>query len=256
MSNTLVPQNNNTGVDVKTIPSYEVAEMMSRTHAKVLRMLEGGSGVVGIIPTLTEAKTGVSDYFIESTYKDASGKQNKCYECTKMGCELLANKMTGEKGILFTARYVKKFNDMEKAIEQQVLSVEQITQIATVAAQAAAQAVIAPIMDRLEKLIAPKEAPKTKENKIKTPYSVTKIAKLANMSRNDVNPILRDQKIISGNTRTGWVLNKEYEEAGWGITNENGGQYNGSFVMYSKKGKDAILKILSRVNEQEQLNLF
>lgn len=103
---------------------------------------------------------------------------------------------------------------------------------------------------------APKEAPKTKENKTKTPYSVSKIADLANMSRNDVNPTLRDQKIISGNTKTGWVLNKEYEEAGWGITIENGGQYKGSFVMYSKKGKDAILKILSRVNEQEQIKLF
>lgn len=102
---------------VKTIPSYEVAEMMGRPHSKVLRMLQGGSGVVGIIPTLTEASFGLSDYFIESTYTDASGKQNKYYECTKMGCELLANKLTGEKGILFTAKYVAKFNAMEKSIE-------------------------------------------------------------------------------------------------------------------------------------------
>ena len=110
--------------EVKTIPSYEVAEMMEREHAKVLKMLEGETykdgrtKVVGIIPTLTKARTRVSDFFIESTYKDASGKQNKCYECTKMGCELLANKMTGEKGILFTARYVAKFNEMEQVIQQ------------------------------------------------------------------------------------------------------------------------------------------
>ena len=102
---------------VQTIPSYEVAEMMGRPHAKVLRMLEGGSGVVGIIPTLNEAKTGLVDFFIESTYVDKKGETRKCYECTKMGCELLANKMTGEKGILFTAKYVAKFNAMEKAIE-------------------------------------------------------------------------------------------------------------------------------------------
>lgn len=108
---------------VQTIPSYEVADMMDRPHAKVLKMLEGETykdgrtKVVGIIPTLTEARTRVSDYFIQSTYKDASGKTNKCYECTKMGCELLANKMTGEKGILFTAKYVAKFNAMEKSIE-------------------------------------------------------------------------------------------------------------------------------------------
>ena len=102
--------------EVKTIPSYEVAEMMERTHAKVIRMLEGDKSHVGIIPTLTEAQLGVSDYFIEGTYKDASGKQNKYYECTKLGCDMLANKMSGEKGILFTAKYVKKFNEMEKTI--------------------------------------------------------------------------------------------------------------------------------------------
>ena len=104
------------GGTVKTIPSYEVAEMMGRAHAKVIRMLEGDNSHVGIIPTLTEAQLGVSDYFIEGTYKDASGKQNKYYECTKLGCDMLANKMSGEKGILFTAKYVKKFNEMEKII--------------------------------------------------------------------------------------------------------------------------------------------
>ena len=110
--------------EIKTIPSYEVAEMMNKQHWEVLRMLEGyepskGSKsrrVVGIIPTLTNNNVVVSDYFIENTYKDASGKQNKYYECSKLGCDMLANKMTGEKGILFTARYVKKFNEMEKTI--------------------------------------------------------------------------------------------------------------------------------------------
>ena len=34
-----------------------------------------------------------------------------------MGCEILANKMTGEKGILFTAKYVDRFNEYEKRIK-------------------------------------------------------------------------------------------------------------------------------------------
>lgn len=104
--------------EIQTIPSYEVAEMMGREHGKVIRMLEGGSGVVGIIPTLNQAKIGVVDYFIENRYVDKKGEHRKCYECTKMGCEMLANKMTGEKGILFTAKYVKRFNDMEKQLHQ------------------------------------------------------------------------------------------------------------------------------------------
>ena len=102
---------------VQTIPSYEVAEMMERRHGRVLEMIEGKAKLIGIKDVLAQHNFVFSDYFIESTYKDASGKQNKYYECTKMGCELLANKMTGEKGILFTARYVAKFNAMEKAIE-------------------------------------------------------------------------------------------------------------------------------------------
>ena len=107
--------------EVKTIASYEVAEMMERRHSDVLRMLEGSEKpkVVGIIPTiLTSVELRLLDYFIESTYVDKKGESRKCYECTKMGCELLANKMTGEKGILFTARYVSKFNKMEQVIQQ------------------------------------------------------------------------------------------------------------------------------------------
>lgn len=105
----------------QTISSREVAEMMEKKHFEVLRMLEGYEKpkVIGIIPVLTNSSSTVSDYFIESSYKDKSGKTNKCYECTKMGCELLANKLTGEKGILFTAKYVKRFNDMEQHIKAQ-----------------------------------------------------------------------------------------------------------------------------------------
>ena len=36
-----------------------------------------------------------------------------------MGCELLGNKQQGEKGILFTAKYVERFNEMEQAIKGQ-----------------------------------------------------------------------------------------------------------------------------------------
>ncbi len=103
----------------QTISSREVAEMMERPHWKVLNMIEGKAGEVGIIEVLTDNDFVVSEYFIESSYKDASGKSNKCYECTKMGCELLANKLTGKKGILFTAKYVKRFNDMEQHIKTQ-----------------------------------------------------------------------------------------------------------------------------------------
>lgn len=106
--------------NTNTITTLEIAEMMELEHWQILRKLEGtknqdgSTKQVGIIQILTNNKIVVSDYFIPSTYKDASGKENKCYKVTKMGCDFLANKFNGEKGIIFTARYVKRFDDMEK----------------------------------------------------------------------------------------------------------------------------------------------
>ena len=106
------------GKKVYVIDSREVAEMMGKTHSKLLRDIEGDKAHVGIIEVLTKAQMGLSKYFIEDAYKDKSGKENKCYQCTKMGCEILANKMTGEKGILFTAKYVERFNQMEEELKK------------------------------------------------------------------------------------------------------------------------------------------
>ncbi len=101
-----------------TLTTLEVAEMMEVSHNDVLRKLDGRKDRKGYVQILTESQMAVSDYFIPSTYRDASGKENKCYEVTRMGCDFLANKSTGEKGVLFTARYVKRFNEMENQKNQ------------------------------------------------------------------------------------------------------------------------------------------
>lgn len=106
--------------NTNTITTVEVAEMMEVEHKEILKKLEGtrkpdGSvKQIGIIPVLTRGNFPLSDYFALSTYKDSSGKENKCYNVTRLGCDFLANKFTGEKGILFTAKYVKRFNEMER----------------------------------------------------------------------------------------------------------------------------------------------
>lgn len=100
-----------------TITTLEVAEMMETEHWKLLRKLDGrnkgNEHERGYVEILADNHLVVSDYFIPSTYKDASGKENKCYQVTKLGCDFLANKSTGEKGVIFTARYVKRFYEME-----------------------------------------------------------------------------------------------------------------------------------------------
>ena len=100
-----------------TITTLEIAEMMGISHKTILRKLEGSKDRHGYIQILTEHQMVPSDYFIASTYKDASGKENKCYLVTKLGCDFLANKFTGEKGILFTAKYVKRFDEMEQELK-------------------------------------------------------------------------------------------------------------------------------------------
>ena len=102
-----------------TITTIEIAEMLGMKHYKILEKLDGTKDgkTKGIIDILTHHDFVVSDYFIPSTYKDASGKENKCYLVTKLGCDFLANKFTGEKGILFTAKYVKRFDEMEQTIK-------------------------------------------------------------------------------------------------------------------------------------------
>ena len=98
--------------NIKTISSREVAEMMEMRHTELLRKIGN------INKTFTERKIASSKYWIEGNYKDASGKSNREYQVTKKGCEFLAHKSTGEKGIIFTDRYMDRFEEMENALKQ------------------------------------------------------------------------------------------------------------------------------------------
>lgn len=101
-----------------TITTLEVAEMMEVPHSDLLKKLEGRKDRKGYIQILNEGQMSVVDYFMKSSYLDAKGEERPCYEVTRIGCDFLANKSTGEKGVLFTARYVKRFNEMEHQIKQ------------------------------------------------------------------------------------------------------------------------------------------
>lgn len=56
------------------------------------------------------------DFFIPSNYQDNKGEDRPCYLITKKGCDMIANKLTGEKGVLFTAAYVSAFEEMQQAL--------------------------------------------------------------------------------------------------------------------------------------------
>ena len=104
--NGLIPLSN-------TITSLEVSEMVEKDHSKLLRDIRNYS------EKLAEAKIGLSDFFIESTYMDSTGRALPCFKITKKGCEFIANKLTGIKGVVFTARYINRFHDMEDYIKNE-----------------------------------------------------------------------------------------------------------------------------------------
>ncbi|PFM62177.1 Rha family transcriptional regulator [Bacillus cereus] len=97
------------------IDSLEVAEMTGKLHKNLLRDIENYTEV------LLGSKLSSANFFVESNYKDSTGRTNKSYLLTRKGCDMVANKMTGEKGILFTAAYIDRFHEMEKVVQQKAL---------------------------------------------------------------------------------------------------------------------------------------
>ena len=101
-------------VDIKTISSREVAVMMDMTskdgHSDLMKKIGK------INETLLSEKIPTANYWFESTYKDSTGRTLKEYQVTKKGCEMLAHKSTGNKGIIFTHKYMERFEQMEQAL--------------------------------------------------------------------------------------------------------------------------------------------
>lgn len=95
----------------QTITSAEVAEMVSRNHADVMRDIRN------IIEHLNESKIALVNYFSESSYRGGNGQERPMYLLTKKGCELYSTRMTGAKGTAFAVAYIERFNQMEQAIQ-------------------------------------------------------------------------------------------------------------------------------------------
>lgn len=94
----------------QVIDSRDVAQMVGRSHAELLKSIRTYSDYLG------EGEIPQSDFFIESTYINAQNREMPNYLITKKGCDMIANKTTGKKGVLFTAAYVTAFEEMRQAL--------------------------------------------------------------------------------------------------------------------------------------------
>lgn len=89
--------------------SRDVARAIEKPHKELLRTIHT------YCEYLSESKIALAEFFVEAEYKDAQDKPRPCYLITRKGCDMIANKLTGKKGVLFTAAYVTAF---EKMMEQ------------------------------------------------------------------------------------------------------------------------------------------
>ena len=213
----------------QTLDSREVAEMMDMEHKLLLRKIYGSKDRNGYVTILSENQMELAEYFIESTYIDAQGKERKNCQITKIGCELIAHKITGEKGVLFTARYVEKFHTMEEqlqktTIELQVLKVKELE-------------------NQVKKL---EEVNKELE---RTTQEAKNMMKLSHKNKLDFNRMIKSV-----------VANKEEEKTlkAWVLAVNNAAQWQDIPVCKYQKVAQDILNIAPLVSTKtfEQLKLF
>lgn len=94
----------------QVIDSRDVAVMVEREHKDLLKSIRTYSRY------LREGEIAQSDFFIESTYINEQNHEMPNFLITKRGCDMIANKLTGKKGVLFTAAYVTAFEEMRQAL--------------------------------------------------------------------------------------------------------------------------------------------
>lgn len=207
----------------QTLDSREVAEMMDTRHDNLLKKIDN------INKDLTDLNFKVSEYWIEKTYKDASGKENRGLEITRKGCEFLANKTTGKKGNMFTYKYIEKFHAMEEqlqktTIELQVLKVKELE-------------------NQVKKL---EEVNKELE---KSTQEAKNMMKLSHKNKLDFNRMIKSV-----------VANKEEEKTlkAWVLAVNNAAQWQDIPVCKYQKVAQDILNIAPLVSTKtfEQLKLF
>ncbi|BDR81063.1 Rha family transcriptional regulator [Clostridium tetani] len=109
--------------DQPTVDSREVARLVNKEHKNLIRDIRG------YIDILEGSNLSSQKFFIESTYINIQNKVQPCYLLTRKGCDMVANKLTGEKGVLFTAEYVTRFEEMEQVLKKSMKPLSPMDQL-------------------------------------------------------------------------------------------------------------------------------
>lgn len=217
------------------VDSREVAEMVEKQHSHLCRDIQGYIEVISQNPKLDCDK-----FFVESYYRSGTGKKYTCYLLTRKGCDMVANKMTGEKGILFTAEYVTKFEEMEKELKEKQLPKTYLSALKELVASEEARIKAEEERDKL-----------IHQGKL---YNTCEIAKeLGYRSARQLNKILEEKGIQYKNNGT-WLLKADYSELGYTSTKQL--VLDNGHITYDRKwtgtGRDFILDLLKGGNDDDK----
>lgn len=231
------------------VDSREVAEMIGKDHAHLLRDIGGYIEVMSKNPKLDS-----SSFFVQSTYRQSgNGKENPCYLLTKKGCDMVANKMTGEKGVLFTAAYVTAFERMREHLAAPALPKDYPSALRALADSAEQCLALAAENERQKQEIADFEPIRQYIDTIlESPgtMATTQIAADYDMSARRLNRILHEegiQRCVNGQ----WILYKEHMGKGYtksktfNFTHSDGRPDSKTQTQWTQKGRLMIHEILT-----------
>lgn len=217
---------------VETIDSREVAEMVGIQHKDLLKKIRNYQQI------LESAKLRSQDFFVPSSYKvENNNKTYDCYLLTKKGCEMVANKLTGEKGVIFTAKYVNRFEEMENHIKQQTptLPSNYLEALERLVDEVKMNEQLVLENRQLRFKLEGKEVKQVEDERL---YTVDEIARAHHMTARELNKFLNVMGIQY--TRKGrWYLYSKYSKKGFT-------QGSASWLRWTEKGKNFIENLLSK----------
>lgn len=97
--------------------SREVAKMLGKEHRTLKRDIENHIRNLDYDENNMRTNLYTSrKYFIDGCFFDKYDRKQHQYLITKIGCDFIANKMTGRKGAKFTDAYITAFENMKEEI--------------------------------------------------------------------------------------------------------------------------------------------
>lgn len=227
--------------------SREVAEMTDKNHADLLRDIRR------YMETLGKSNFALADFFIESYYNDSQGKPRLHYHLTKKGCDMVANKMTGEKGILFTATYVTKFEEMQQQLNQLTAPSYAIEDPIKRAKKWIEEQQKVQMLEQRVNEYEPKITYLDQILKSKNTVTITQIAKDYGLSGQELNKILNEEK-VQYKLNSQWLLYRKYQDKGYtksqtiDVVHSDGTQTVKMNTRWTQKGRLFIHEILNQRN--------